>query len=69
MPPKKRTKLDDGSAAGSDDFPFDLSTYKKLSINPFTTEALSAEQQSDLEANIELCRSVIVFFTSCGSAR
>lgn len=48
-------------------FPIDLSKYKKLSIDPFTTEELSAQQVADLEANVELCRDAILFFTSCGS--
>jgi hypothetical protein len=41
--------------------------YKKLSIDPFKTEKLSAAQVADLESNIALCRDAIVFFTSCGS--
>lgn len=48
--------------------PFDLSQYKKLSIDPFTTTTLTEEQIKDLEFNIQLCRDVIVFFTSCGAA-
>jgi transketolase len=48
-------------------FPIDLSKYKKVSIDPFTTKELSAEQVADLNANIELCRDAILFFTSCGS--
>ena len=49
-------------------FPIDLSQYKKLSINPFTTESLSDAIREDLAANVELCRNAIVFFTACGSA-
>ena len=32
------------------------------------TEALTAEMVADVRHNIKLCRAVIVFFTSCGSA-
>lgn len=39
----------------------------QVSIDPFTTKELSAEQVADLNANIELCRDAILFFTSCGS--
>uniref|UniRef100_A0A7S4MSH1 Transketolase-like pyrimidine-binding domain-containing protein n=1 Tax=Odontella aurita TaxID=265563 RepID=A0A7S4MSH1_9STRA len=60
------------SLHGADDelnvFPFDLSSYRKISIDPFSTEALSESQLSDVKHNIDLCRDVIVFFTSCGSA-
>jgi transketolase N-terminal domain/subunit len=59
------------SLKGIDDgfvFPFDLSTYKKIVIDPWKTEILSAEQAADVQHNIDLCRDVIVFFTSCGAA-
>eukprot|EP00935_MAST-01C_sp_MAST-1C-sp1_P002587 g2587.t1 len=59
-PPAKRSK--------GETFPIDLGKYKKLSIDPFTTETLSAEQKADLASNIQLCRDTIVFFTACGSA-
>jgi len=48
-------------------FPFDLSKYQKIAIDPFTTDVLSPEQEQALEENIALCRDVIVFFTSCGN--
>ena len=49
-------------------FPVPLDAYKKLSIDPFTTESLSAAQKQDLKDNIELCRNAIVFFTACRSS-
>lgn len=57
-----------GSDEALDVFPFDLSSYKKIAIDPFTTSKLSEEQLAAIEHNINLCRDVIVFFTSCGSA-
>ncbi|MEM6334426.1 MAG: transketolase C-terminal domain-containing protein [Planctomycetota bacterium] len=49
-------------------FPIDMSAYKKLSLDPSVTE-LTAEQEADVKANIQLCRDAIVFFTACGAAR
>eukprot|EP00285_Hemiselmis_virescens_P017354 CAMPEP_0173393588 /NCGR_PEP_ID=MMETSP1356-20130122/22192_1 /TAXON_ID=77927 ORGANISM="Hemiselmis virescens, Strain PCC157" /NCGR_SAMPLE_ID=MMETSP1356 /ASSEMBLY_ACC=CAM_ASM_000847 /LENGTH=641 /DNA_ID=CAMNT_0014351631 /DNA_START=15 /DNA_END=1940 /DNA_ORIENTATION=+ len=49
-------------------FEIDLSKYQKVSIDPFSTDKLSAEQEAAVKANIELCRDAIVFFTACGSA-
>jgi len=49
-------------------FPFDLSTYRKVLINPFTDKTLSVQQKEDLAFNINLCRDAIVFFTACGAA-
>ena len=72
-PSAKRAKESEGAAAtdGEADFvfPFDLSQFHKLSIDPFSTEALDADTKAKLESNIALCRDVIVWFTSCGSAR
>jgi len=53
-----------------DVFPFDLSLYRKIKIDPFSleSESLTAEQIADVSHNIDLCRDVIMFFTSCGSA-
>lgn len=47
-------------------FPIDISTYKQLSIDPWAVEKLSVNQEEDLAHNIELCRSVIAFFTAIG---
>lgn len=57
-----------GTDADLDVFPFDLSSYRKISIDPFATDALSDAQLADVKHNIALCRDVIVYFTSCGSA-
>ena len=51
------------------EFPVDLSTYRKVEINPFTDTELSAQQLEDLTFNINLCRDAIVFFTACGSSK
>lgn len=49
-------------------FPIDLGAYKKLAIDPFSSAPLSAEQEADLKANIQLCRDAIVFFTAIADA-
>ena len=49
-------------------FPIDLSKYQKLSIDPWKSATLSAADKAALQANIQLCRDAIVFFTCCGSA-
>jgi transketolase len=50
------------------EFPIDLAKYQKIGIDPWNTTTLSASQKAALQTNIELCRSAIVYFTSCGSA-
>ena len=62
LPPMRKPADDDFV------FPFDLSTYRKVAIDPFSDETLSAQQQEDLAFNINLCRDAIVFFTACGAA-
>ncbi len=49
-------------------FPIDLSAYKPLALDP-TQPTLSDEQRAKLQANIQLCRDAIVFFTVTGAAR
>lgn len=49
-------------------FPFDLTSYHKLSIDPFSTKTLTPQQLLELTENIALCRDIIVYFTSCGNA-
>ena len=49
-------------------FPFDLSTYRHVALNPKEPK-LSDAQREDLVFNIELCRDVIVFFTAYAGAR
>jgi len=50
------------------DFPIDLTPYQHISIDPWTTKALSDEQKSALASNVQLCRDAIVFFTAQGGA-
>jgi len=49
-------------------FPIDLNAYQRISLDA-SNSTLTAEQKSALEANIQLCRDAIVFFTSTGAAR
>jgi len=49
-------------------FPIDLSTYQRISLDA-NVPTLTAEQKAALQANIQLCRDAIVFFTSTGAAR
>jgi transketolase len=49
-------------------FPIDLSAYQSLSLDP-SVSSLSSEQKAALQANIQLCRDAIVFFTATGAAR
>eukprot|EP00937_MAST-01D_sp_MAST-1D-sp2_P002506 g2506.t1 len=49
-------------------FPFDLSQYKQIKIDPWASEALDAATTAALQHNIQLCRDAIVFFTACGKA-
>ncbi|MEE9338292.1 MAG: thiamine pyrophosphate-dependent enzyme, partial [Methylococcaceae bacterium] len=49
-------------------FPIDLNAYQRISLDA-SNSTLTAEQKTALEANIQLCRDAIVFFTSTGAAR
>lgn len=49
-------------------FPIDLSKYSHVKIDPWAQEVLTSEQMTKLQANIQLCRDAIVFFTACGAA-
>lgn len=49
-------------------FPIDLSAYQRISLDPGVA-TLSADQTAALEANIQLCRDAIIFFTATGAAR
>merc|ERR1719199_425957 len=55
-------------ASEAEKFPIDLSAYKQVAIDPWTTKKLSEEQRSAIVANISLCRDAIVMFTSLGGA-
>ena len=49
-------------------FPIDLGTYQRIKLDA-SVPTLTAEQRKALQANIQLCRDAIVFFTSTGAAR
>lgn len=49
-------------------FPIDLGAYKPLTLDP-ANPTLTAEQRATLQANIQLCRDAIIFFTATGAAR
>ena len=49
-------------------FPIDLSAYQRITLDP-SVPTLTDEQRSALQANIQLCRDAIVFFTATGAAR
>ncbi|MGL6132726.1 MAG: transketolase C-terminal domain-containing protein [Prochlorococcaceae cyanobacterium] len=49
-------------------FPIDLGAYRPLSLD-LAQPGLSDSQRADLQANIQLCRDAIVFFTATGAAR
>ncbi len=49
-------------------FPFDFSEFKPLPLDPTATE-LTADQKKTLEANIQFCRDVIVFFTAVADGK
>ena len=49
-------------------FPIDLNAYKPLTLDP-TIPSLTDQQRKDLQANIQLCRDAIVFFTATGAAK
>ncbi|ORX36956.1 putative transketolase [Kockovaella imperatae] len=50
-------------------FPIDLKAYKPLALDPSKDKKLSAEQKAHLQANIQLLRDTIIFFTATGAAR
>lgn len=49
-------------------FPLDLGAYKTITLDP-SQKTLTSEQKQALQANIQLCRDAIVFFTATGAAR
>lgn len=49
-------------------FPIDLSAYQAIALDP-TIPTLTDEQRAALQANIQLCRDAIVFFTATGAAK
>ena len=49
-------------------FPIDLGAYQRISLDA-ATPTLTPDQRHALQANIQLCRDAIVFFTATGAAR
>ncbi|QDT65072.1 transketolase C-terminal domain-containing protein [Calycomorphotria hydatis] len=49
-------------------FPIDLGAFQPLPLDP-TVSTLTPEQKETLEANIQLCRDAIVFFTAIADAK
>ncbi|MCX7592796.1 MAG: transketolase [Fischerella sp.] len=49
-------------------FPIDLTAYQPLALDP-SNPNLTNEQRQTLQANIQLCRDAIVFFTATGAAK
>lgn len=50
------------------EFPIPLSEYKVVPLDPAQRE-LTADQKSQLEKNIQLCRDAIIFFTAIADAK
>lgn len=49
-------------------FPIDLAAYQKITLDA-ASPTLTDAQRTALQANIQLCRDAIVFFTATGAAR
>ncbi|MEB3251149.1 MAG: transketolase C-terminal domain-containing protein [Cyanobacteriota bacterium] len=49
-------------------FPIDLGAYQRISLDA-ANPTLTPDQRHALQANIQLCRDAIVFFTATGAAR
>ncbi|WP_237228174.1 transketolase C-terminal domain-containing protein [Rubinisphaera sp. JC750] len=54
--------------SSADTFPIDFSEFQPLPLDPNKPE-LTAEQRETLQANINFCRDVIVFFTAIADAK
>eukprot|EP00747_Dinoflagellata_sp_TGD_P193057 gnl/TRDRNA2_/TRDRNA2_58737_c0_seq1.p1 gnl/TRDRNA2_/TRDRNA2_58737_c0~~gnl/TRDRNA2_/TRDRNA2_58737_c0_seq1.p1 ORF type:complete len:668 (-),score=133.52 gnl/TRDRNA2_/TRDRNA2_58737_c0_seq1:371-2350(-) len=67
-PPTKKPRMQETDAPGDAKFAIDLTKYKEVSIDPFTTKSLSDAQFEAIKANVELCRTAIVAFTAVGGA-
>ncbi len=52
----------------SANFPIDLSAYQRIKLDP-ASPTLTSDQKAALQANIQLCRDAIVFFTATGAAK
>jgi len=49
-------------------FPIDLGAYKPVALDP-TKPTLTDAERAALQANIQLCRDALIFFTATGAAR
>lgn len=49
-------------------FPIDLGAYQRITLDA-GNPTLSSEQKAALQANIQLCRDALIFFTATGAAR
>lgn len=49
-------------------FPIDLGAYQQINLDS-SQKTLTSAQKTALQANIQLCRDAIVFFTATGAAR
>ncbi|MCP9799693.1 transketolase C-terminal domain-containing protein [Synechococcus sp. RedBA-s] len=56
------------TATITNSFPIDLDAFQPLALDP-DQPSLSASQREALNANIQLCRDAIIFFTATGAAR
>ncbi|WP_432798434.1 transketolase C-terminal domain-containing protein [Poriferisphaera sp. WC338] len=56
------------TSATTKTFPIDLGAFKPLSLDPGSPK-LTADQKTQLEQNIQLCRDAIVFFTATAAAK
>ena len=52
----------------TDIFPIDLAAFVPQALDPHSTQ-LDDKQRQTLQANIELCRAAVVFFTAVGGAK
>ncbi|QDU35466.1 Transketolase 2 [Poriferisphaera corsica] len=56
------------SSAATKPFPIDLNAFVPMELDPGQPR-LTAEQKTQLENNIALCRDAIIFFTATGAAK
>ena len=49
-------------------FPIDLTAFQPLPLDPNRT-SLTADEKATLEANVQLCRDAIIFFTATAAAK
>lgn len=57
-----------GTEEKSMSFPIDLAAFRPLALDPARSE-LTADEERQLAANVQICRDVIVFFTACAAGK